>query len=283
MVRDFVGGQAGGSGDLLRQLEHVGGEVLFRQAAEQVLGVHLAEDGAVLDGQLVEREVRGAEVERAVQFVAPGGEGLVLAGVDQVDGDAVEGGLCDGDGICGLVHAVHPAEAAEVLRVKRLNSKGNAVDTGFGVTVEPGGLDAAGVGFEGDLDVIRQRPGGADAVKDALDGGGFHQGGRAAAEEDGVQDAALGQGTDAVDFGFERLQPPGLVDTGGDVAVEVAVGAFRLAEGPVEIEAEAGVAPIFVGLGVHQGNRAATSLWKASARWERRFFSQRSISPKVWV
>ena len=49
--------------------------------------MHLAEDRAVLDGQLIERQVRGAEVQRAVQLVAPGGKGLVLAGIDQVDAD----------------------------------------------------------------------------------------------------------------------------------------------------------------------------------------------------
>jgi hypothetical protein len=186
--------------------------------------------------------------------------------------------LGDGDGFGGLIDAVHSAEAAEVVGVKRLNPKGNAVDAGLGVAVEAGGLDGAGVGFQGDLDVVGKGPGGADAVEDPLDGGGLHQGRGAAAEEDGVEDAALGQGADAVDFEFEGAEPLSLVDAGGDVAVEVAVGAFRLAEGPVEVEAEAGVAPV-----VHQGNRAATSFWKASARWERRFFSQRSISPKVWL
>jgi hypothetical protein len=40
----------------------------------------------------------------------------------------------------------------------------------------------------------------------------------------------------------------------------------------VYIQAKARVTPIFVSRGFHQGNRAATSLRKASARWERRFF-----------
>ena len=76
-----------------------------------------------------------------------------------------------------------------------------------------------------------------------------------------IEDAALGQGADTDDFGLERLKPAGLVDAGGDVAIEVAVGAFRLAEGPVYIQAEASVAPV-----VHQGKQALTSLAKASAR-----------------
>ena len=39
----------------------------------------------------------------------------------------------------------------------------------------------------------------------------------------------------------QRRAPRLLIHTGADVAVEVAIRAFRLAEGPVHVDAEAGI------------------------------------------
>ena len=86
----------------------------------------------------------------------------------------------------------------------------------------------------------------------------LHQRGGAAAEEDGVQHAAWVSAPNAVDLEPRTLAASVDWSTlGGDMAVEVAVGALRLAEGPVQIQAEPGVAPV-----LHHGNRAATSLAK---------------------
>ena len=46
------------------------------------------EGRAVLDGQLIEREVIGGIAEGACQFALPGGERLALPRIDQIEGDA---------------------------------------------------------------------------------------------------------------------------------------------------------------------------------------------------
>ena len=66
VVGDFVGGQPGRGGALLGQLEQAGRRVGVERL-ELVLGDHRGEARAGLDGQLVEREMLGAEAERAVE------------------------------------------------------------------------------------------------------------------------------------------------------------------------------------------------------------------------
>ena len=69
-----------------------------------------------------------------------------------------------------------------------------------------------------------------------------------------------------------RRPPPPVIHLGDGVTVEVAIGAFRQAERPVNVNAE-GFYP----------KHAATSLRKASARWLMACLASGSISPKVRV
>ena len=66
VVGDFVGGQAGGGGALLGQFEQARRGVGVERL-EVALGDHRGEARAGLDRQLVEREMLGAERQRAVE------------------------------------------------------------------------------------------------------------------------------------------------------------------------------------------------------------------------
>src|SRR5262249_4621960 len=85
-----------------------------------------------------------------------------------------------------------------------------------------------------------------------------------------------------VEVGEQRGGPGGGVDLVADMAVEVAIRAFRPAERPVDVDGER------LGLGhccrmpaYCDGKSAAASLVKARERWSIRYFSAGSISPKV--
>ena len=133
----------------------------------------------------------------------------------------------------------------------------------------------------------------AIALEDRGGGGGRHQRRRAAAEEDaGDRPPGRFRG-EAVELGEVGAAPALLVDAVADVAVEVAVGALRAAERPVDVDGErlgraspgmptsakAGSAPSSPAQA--GAKQAATSWRKASARWLMRCFSAGSISPKV--
>ena len=68
VVRGLVGGEAGALADLLGGEVHVGGEARVGQPAEPAAGREVAEAGAGLDGELVEREMVDRHRERAVEF-----------------------------------------------------------------------------------------------------------------------------------------------------------------------------------------------------------------------
>ena len=66
VVADFIGGQARGRGALAGQLVQRGGEVGVERL-ELARGMERGEARAGLDGQLVERQMAGAERQRAVE------------------------------------------------------------------------------------------------------------------------------------------------------------------------------------------------------------------------
>ncbi len=78
----------------------------------------------------------------------------------------------------------------------------------------------------------------------------------------------------------EGVAPETLVDLVADMAVEVAVGAQRQAEGPVHIERD-----VVVGRAGHDypsgARQASMSARNAMARWEIACFASGSISAKV--
>src|SRR3546814_480276 len=94
-----------------------------------------------------------------------------------------------------------------------------------------------------------------------------------------------------IDLAEQRVPPAWLVDGSADMAVEVAIGAFRQAERPMHVNAETRVPSaalrkwrdLWDDRGRHDVKQAAISLRKASARWLIACFAAGSISPKVSV
>src|SRR5581483_6805343 len=97
----------------------------------------------------------------------------------------------------------------------------------------------------------------------------------AAAEEDRHHLVRRRERRLALEVGGEGGFPPRRVDVLADMAVEVAIGAFRPAERPVDIDRQR--------RGHRRGSSAAASFSKARARWLMRSLSAGSISPKVSV
>ena len=83
-----------------------------------------------------------------------------------------------------------PAQHAERIRVEALNADGRAVHAGGAVGCKAAGLDAGGIGFERDLEVVGWVEQAACVGDQVGNGFRFHQARRAAAEEDRGQAAA---------------------------------------------------------------------------------------------
>ena len=132
------------------------------------------------------------------------------------------------------------AEVLEVDIVQRLDPERNPIDARAFEAAKARGLDAGGIGLQRNLDIRGEAPMFGDGVEYRRDGGGQHQRRRAAAEKHGVHHAARRQGGAMGDFRAKGFDEAILVDIAtAHVAVEIAVGAFRQAERPVHIDAEA--------------------------------------------
>ena len=284
MVGDFVSRPAGLLQHRPRFLVKRARRVVVRER-EVAAPVRREEGRAPLDRQLVERQVLPGERERAAQLLPPGGESLSGPGVDQVEGHAGEarmGRLHRRDGLARVVAA--PQEAQRRV-VQRLHAEGDAPDPGGAEPVEPGGLDGGGVGLQRRLQVRPGRPQPPRRAEDRLDGAGVHQRGRAAAEEHARQPPAGNAPRHRLQLPQQRAAPAAVVDRAGDMAVEVAIRAFREAERPVHIKRErAAVRALPAGAARRHGagpSDRASSFAKASARWLTECFQAGSASPNV--
>ena len=183
-------------------------------------------------------------VQRRAEFCAPFDETLVLPCINQVKADAVETGARDVKGRLRFGHRVQAAEPPQVGIVQRLNPHRYTIYTSVTIPLKPSGFDRPWIGLKRDLDVIGGRPVLACAFDDLGYGFGLHQTGCSAAEKDRVQQTIRRLCRYAVEFGQQRMSPPHLIDACGDMAVEIAIGALRLAERPVHVEAETPQAPV---------------------------------------
>ena len=139
-----------------------------------------------------------------------------------------------------FLDAVAAAERPKVGVGERLNADREPVDAGVAVAAKTPGFDAGRVGLQRHLGLRLDPPVRRDRVEDAADGLRAHQRGRAAAEEDRANDPPRRERRPMSDFGPEGREKPALVDrSGANVAIEVAIGAFRQAEWPVDIDPEA--------------------------------------------
>ena len=134
------------------------------------------------------------------------------------------------------------AQRLEVGVVQRLHADREAVDAGRAIAAKPLGFDAGRIGFERDLRLFVEAPGRRDRVDDALHGLRGHQRGGAAAEKHRSHRPARRKPGPMGDFSLERREIARFVDSpAAHVAVEVAIGAFRQAEGPMDIDPKAGI------------------------------------------
>ena len=115
--------------------------------------------GAILDGQCVEREVIGRQVDRAIERRLPALHRLLRQAVDEVEVDALEPGLAGpAAALCRLVRCVDAVERRQFVVVEGLYAEADAVDAGGQKPAQVRQIDRAGVGFERDLGALTPRP-----------------------------------------------------------------------------------------------------------------------------
>ena len=272
MVGDLVGRPAGRREPRLGELEHRRRLVLAGQGegAARMVG---EEARAALDGELIEREVLAGQAEGALQLGGPGFDRLARPGIDQVEGIAreVPAGRCDGGD--RLVGRMLTAEEAQRWRIERLHAQRHAIDAGLGQRGEAAGFDRGRIGFKRDLDLGGGVPQRLGAFDHRAHGRGIHQRRRAAAEEDRLDPAARRLARGVLQFLQQGGAPAVLLDALAHMGVEVAVGALRFAERPMDVDAQ----------GRAHRKQASTSSRKARPRWLMAFFSASVISAVVRV
>ena len=183
VVGNLVGRQSRGGADLL-------GDVIERARDRLVRGLQLArgvqaeERRALLDGQLIQRQMLGGFRDRALQLIRPHLGRLVGAGIDQVERIALEVLARDRHRVERLARGMQPSQRLQRGIVQRLHAERDPVDAGCAIAGKARGLDAGGIGFQRHFGVGRDAPVPADRIQDRAHGLRLHQGRRAAAEED---------------------------------------------------------------------------------------------------
>ena len=120
VVGDLVGRQAPCRRHLLRDGVKLGAELAVGHL-ELAGGMEPEERRALLDGELVERQMVGREADSLLQLASPGVRRLARPGVDQVEGEAGKGRPRDLDRPERLGDVVQPAEEFQVAVVERLD------------------------------------------------------------------------------------------------------------------------------------------------------------------
>ncbi|RAO27433.1 hypothetical protein ONO86_06140 [Micromonospora noduli] len=245
-VGDLVPGEPGRVERGLRGQVAVRGHVVtgVRQLAAPHPG---GEPGAVLDDQGVRADVvhSGGDdlFQRGAEVLGP----LPRGAVDQVQVDVLEPGVArlqgGGGGPAGAVFAVQDRQHP---RGGGLHAQRDPGVAGGPQQFQRFRGDRLGVGLGGHLGVGGQPPGAVDAVEDAGQVVGGEQGGRAAADEDGVDPGRRGVAEHPggeLQLGQHSVRVPlaagAAAQFGGGVGVEVAVSAAAGAERHVHVHAEA--------------------------------------------
>ena len=197
---------------------------------------------AGLDRQLVDAEVAARVLERPLELGRPGGGRLLGAGRRSDRTRTGETGA-------PRASTAASASAAPCSRPRKRSAASSSACTPSETRLTPAVRKPARRAASTEVglasSVISRSWAGAKRCARPLDhrgdGRGRHQGRRAAAEEDRGEPPRPDLVGAAVDLGDQGARPAGIVDRGSHVAVEVAVGALRPAERPVDVEPEAGV------------------------------------------
>ena len=284
VVGDLVGRETRRRRHLLRQVVERARRVVVGQR-ERAVPFQPPEGRALLDGELIEREMVVGERQRLGQLGAPGVDGLAGPCVDQVEGASRHDALRHGDRAPRLRRVVPAPEERERPVVERLHAERHPVHAGRAEVFEACCLGRGRVGLQGDLGIRREGPARRRPVDDRGRGLGRHQRGRAPAEEHAGDLRLRQQRGKMVELAQQRAPPPRLIDALPDMAVEVAVGTLGEAERPVHIEGERlrRSRRRRFGLANHDraGRKAAASCSKARALWVSGCFSSGTISPKL--
>ena len=241
VVGNLVGRQAVRGANLQGGVVQLAAEIVVGND-ELARGMERGKRRVLLDGQLIEREVVAGFGQRAGEFARPILRVLARPGIDQIERVAIENAARDADRIERFARGVHAAKLGQHAIVERLDAKRDAVDAGATITAEAGGFDAGRIGFEADLDVGRDAPVFCDRVEDRRQRGRLHQRRRAAAEEDRRNGSVRHPRRGRRDLGGKGAHEARLVDRlAAHMAVEVAIGTFRQAERPVNVDAEGGL------------------------------------------
>ncbi|GBE43770.1 hypothetical protein BMS3Bbin10_01851 [bacterium BMS3Bbin10] len=242
---NLVSREPGALAQLLGRLIEDPARLLVR--AEELAALLQRREGrAGLYGQLIQREMRGRHLQGARQFLAPRLRRLAGAGIDEVERNALEIVFCNTKRAERLICVMGPPQRLEAGIVKRLDAEGNPVHAARPEAREAVRLDAGRVRLQSNFNVPAKGPVAGDALQ--YRGGGFgpHARGRAAAEEDAEHLARAGQLPHMVQLRQIGGEKPGLVDAAmTDMGIEIAIGAFGLAEGPMDINREAGAGLCF--------------------------------------
>ena len=238
MIGNLVGRQPRSLAKLLGEAIQLA-RLLAVRDAQRAGGMPRGERRALLDGELIEREVVGGMIQRASQLRFPLDRRLSFPRIDQIERHALEMALGERKRGQRFFGRVLSSKRFEASIVERLHAERQPVDAGRPIAREILGLDAGRIGLERDLGIARQTPMSGDGIEDRRHGSGAHQGWRAAAEEDAGDVPARcqrGKIFKLAQIGGEEAR---LVDAAvPDMRVEVAIRAFGAAERPMHIDAK---------------------------------------------
>ena len=224
--------------DFLRHVVERAGDRLVRRF-QFARRMQAEERRAFLDRELVERQMFGGFRNRELQFVGPHLRRLVGTGVDQVERVTIERAARDRDRIQRFARAVQSSERLQRGVVERLHAERDAVDAGCAIAAKPCCFHAGRIGLQRHLDIVGDAPMLADRIQDGADGLRLHQRRRAAAEKDRRDGSIRRARRGRFDLARKRAGKSFLVDRRvPDMAVEIAIRAFRQAERPVHVDAE---------------------------------------------
>ena len=239
VVGNLVGRQSMRGADLLGDVVQRARHRLVRRL-QFAGGVKPEEWRALLDRELVERQMLGGFRDRALQLLRPHLRGLVGTGVDQVERIAVERAARDRDRIERFARGVQPSQRAQRRIVQRLHAERNPVDAGGAVAGKARRLDAGRIGFQRDLGIVaatRQCLAIASRIAPTVCGC-ISEGVPPPRKIDDTSPAG-GARRDGFDFARKRPRKSRLVDRRvADMAVEIAIRTFRQAERPVHVDAK---------------------------------------------
>jgi hypothetical protein len=252
---------------------------------------HLPKLGALLNLQIIHRDVRGPGIHGAPQALLPHLLGLVGQRGDEVHAPVLQplARRDDPDGLVHLLHTVRAAARAEQVVLERLHAERHAVDADAHELPEPGGVEGPRVHLDGHLRARRQAEPAPQRVEDGRDEARRDERRRAAPEEDGLErDAVVGdraRGGDLAEEEAHVVDDPGVVcalATGRGGARggaerddgEVAVVAALAAEGEVDVyggwrELRKRGRGRWRGGGGGGGGGVSSSRWRAWADWGR--------------